>query len=58
MFAGFRSAASEEIDIHASTRKALENAYVRAFTESMGNMTREVTEGICALKSLMDSDVV
>ena len=51
MFAGLRSALSEEIQIRNKTRNALEHAFIRAFYTAIGTVPREICEGeTCPIK--------
>jgi hypothetical protein len=57
LFAGLRSAISEESSVKRKTTTALENAYVRAFSGAIGDVNRDVAEGMS--KSEVDmSDIV
>lgn len=46
MFAGLRSAISEETKVRNKTKKALEHAYVRAFFNAVTGVSGDVAEGI------------
>jgi hypothetical protein len=45
LFAGLRSAITEETVVQKKTVKALEHAYVRAFSRGIGETTGDIAEG-------------
>jgi hypothetical protein len=62
LFAGLRSAISDETLIKKKTTKALEDAYIRAFSGAIGQANREVSrdvaEGTLHFCGLYSSDVI
>jgi hypothetical protein len=58
LFAGLRSAISDEMLIKKKTTKALEDAYVRAFSGAIGQMSRDVAEGSLLVSGVDGSDVI
>jgi hypothetical protein len=51
LFAGLRSAITEEIVVQKKTIKALEHAYVRALSRGLGDTTGDISEGNHFLES-------
>jgi len=46
LFSGLRSAINEEMPVSKSTKRALEHAYVRAFSNVSEDIPKDIAEGI------------